>query len=108
MASERFVDEVFAAPDLVITIGEPPTAKPHSDIGLGPEGMAEAELAAEKGGGDRQSQRQIGADELGLVEEVKEIPGHRPMPLGRLVVAELQQLPLVGVDLGVTGIGDKN
>ena len=27
----------------------------------------------------------------GLVEEVKQIPGHRPMPLDRLVVAKLQQ-----------------
>lgn len=106
VAIEGFALQKPAGPHLGIAVREPSASEAQPQVGLRPHGMAHAHFAVEVGGGHGQTQRQVRTHELGLVQIVEGINRQRSMPFERLVVAELQELPLDGVDLRPAGERD--
>ena len=99
VAVERLVGIIFAAVDFVVTVRKTAAGQADGEVRVRPQPVDKAEFGIEIHRRDRQPQRQVRAQKIRLVVIVKRVAGERRVALECLVVAELDQVALYGVNL---------
>ena len=99
VAGEGFGLNEFAAADFIVAVGKSAARHAKGEIRVGSETMDEAEFGIQIHRRERQPQREVRAQEIRPVVVIKSVAGKRRVSLHRLVVAELDQVALDGVNL---------
>ncbi len=105
VAGEGLFAVEVAEADFGVGVGESAAGDPEGEVGLGPEGAAEAEFGIEVNGGDRDAEGEVGADPLRSVHVVEGIGGEGATAFEGLVVADLDEVTRDRIDLAEAGAG---
>lgn len=107
VAGEGFFPQKFPAAHFAETVGEPAARQAEAHVGVRSEGASDAQFGIEIDRRDGDAQGEVGLLEPRLVVVEKGVAGGRSAALDVFVVAQLQETPRLGIDLGARGRDDR-
>src|ERR1043166_340279 len=93
------MSEIFSSAHFIVTVREAAASDANTDVRIRSERVRESQFRIEVNRRDGHAQRHVIAIKFRTVQVIKRVASNRCVAFEGSVIAELQELPFVGIDL---------